>query len=817
MNPNKLFLTALSLTAGCLSLLTHDGSALSRERVALDREWKFQLGDPQGAHKPEFADNGWTTVNLPHDWSIGMERSEDEPSSGGGGFFPTGTGWYRSTFQALPQWQGKRVEIEFEGVYRNATVWINGVELGSEANGYVPFTFDLTPHLKFGEDNLLAVRVHNEPQPNSRWYTGSGIYRPVWLHVTYPVHIPLHGLAVSTWDLYPESATTWVELELANRTDTDVTAEVDIVFADAGGIPIQQDRFTVDLPAGEFSTTNRKIAVAQPQFWTPDSPTLYRAIARVFVDGLLTDRLEATFGIRDVRVSANRGLQLNRGETLNLFGGNVHHDNGPLGAAAFAAAEERKVRLLKEAGFTAVRTAHNLPSSAFLQACDRLGLMVVNEIFDSWASAKLKHDYSEIFHDHWRRDLATMVRRDRNHPSIMMWSIGNEMYERGSERAIALAEEMVGIVRQYIPAHPNNPMRLATAGVNGLGSSGQWSDLDRLFSKLDVAGYNYELERHTEDHLRVPGRVIYAAESYQVDAFNSWAAVNDHSYVIGDFVWSAIDYLGEAGIGRVFESAETVRAHWEGSHYPWHAAACGDIDFTGYRKPISWYRQIVWDRGASLYMAVEQPSPDGQEWQLSQWAVPPMRADWSWPGNEGKPIQVEVYSRHPSVRLYLNDKLIGEQPTGRAEQFKAAFTVPYASGTLTAVGMRDGQELERFTLQTSGPAAAIRLTPESAELAADGQDLAFIVVEVVDAKGRRVFAADNAISFNLSGPGEIIAVGSADYTSDATYTATDRRVFEGRALLVVRTSTEVGEIHLHAAAPDLDGSSVVIPVIPAGR
>ncbi len=801
-------LRPISIAAAIAFFCAADAFALSRERVPLDRDWKFHQGDVEGAEASDFEPDAWDTVHLPHDWSIGRQTDPEASSAGGGGFFPTGTGWYRHTFEAPSHWLDRVVEIEFEGVYRNATVWINGHRLGKHPSGYTPFRFDLTPHLNIDGINHLAVRVENEPQPHSRWYTGSGIYRPVWLDVTHPVHIAPYGVDISPWDVYPEAATMWVQVDIRNTTDRAQTVRVETIFVDPNSTPLQSAGFEVEIAAGETAGDSRKIPIAHPDLWSPDNPALYRAVTRVFIDDLMTDRVETTFGVRDARATPNRGFELMRDQQLTLFGGNVHHDNGPLGAASHAAAEVRKVRLLKEAGFNAVRTAHNLPSTAFLEACDRLGLLVINEVFDGWASQKLPHDYGEIFDDWWKYDLDMMILRDRNHPSVVMWSIGNEMYERGATRAVGMAEAMVERVRSFVTAHPNNPVRIATAGVNGLGETRDWSELDPLFETLDVVGYNYELHRHAEDHQRVPDRVIYGSESYQTEAFSAWEATHDNNYVIGDFVWSAIDYLGEAGIGRVFPPDEEPFAHWEGNHYPWHGAACGDIDITGFRKPISHYRNIVWDRGESLYAAVALPTEDGRPWNLSQWAVPPMRADWTWPGHEGQILEVEVYSRHDSVRLYLNDEHIGEAATGRDEEFKATFPVPYNPGKLEAVGIRDGEAVESFVLQTANTARSIQLQPEQTQLQADGNDLAFIVVEIVDNQDQRVYAADHSVSYELSGPGEIIAVGSADLTSRETYQADTRQVFEGRALVVVRSLPEAGTIELKARATDLEDAII---------
>jgi beta-galactosidase len=793
-------------------------ASVAAEQLDLRSDWRFHLGDATAAHSAEFDARHWRSVDLPHDWSIEGATKPDAPSSGAGGFFPTGIGWYRKTFPAPAWWRGRRVLLEFEAAAANAEVWINGRPLGRHPNPYTPFFHDVTPHLRIDALNTIAVRCDTSAQPASRWYVGSGLYRPVWLRVVDPVHIPRDTVAVRTTDLFPRSAIVELQADVRNTTDRAEGIVLDVTVADPDGLPIASIRLDGRATSSGDTRFGSKLAIPHPRPWTPDAPHLYRAIFRTFIGSRLTDRVETTFGLRTVSVSPDNGFLLNE-QPLALIGGNVHHDHGPLGAAAFAAAEERKVRLLKDAGFNTVRTAHNPPSRAFLDACDRLGLLVINEAFDGWARAKTKHDYSLHFAEWWERDLDALLRRDRNHPSVVMWSIGNEMYERGAASGVQLAAAMRERIRNLDTSRP------ITAGVNGLGATGDWTRLDPLFASLDAAGYNYELHRHSEDHTRVPRRVIYAAESYQRDAFASWRATRDHPYVIGDFVWSAQDYLGEAGIGRVFPPDETAYPHWEGTHYPWHGAACGDLNLLGHRKPHSHYRNIVWDRGETLYAAVVAPTPDSRPWNPSAWAPPPLRAHWTWPGYEGREVQVEVYSRHPAVRLYLNDRPLGEKATTEAEEFKAVFTVPYAPGTLRVAGVRDGSDVETFTLTTAGPPIALRLSlehsmglplsstgvpPTPIPLLADGQDLAFIHVETVDSDGRVYPHTNDSVTYTLTGPARIAAIGNADLTSTESYQANPRSLSEGRALIVLRTTREAGEIVLTAAAPRLEPATLTL-------
>jgi beta-galactosidase len=378
-----------------------------------------------------------------------------------------------------------------------------------------------------------------------------------------------------------------------------------------------------------------------------------------------------------------------------------------------------------------------------------------------------------------------------------MWSTGNEMFERGGESGRRIARELAARIREHDTTRP------VTAGVNGLGEAEKWPQLDELFATLDVAGYNYELPHHAADHARVPERVIVASESYQTEAFANWAAMMEHPYVIGDFVWSALDYLGEAGIGRVFPPGQEAKKHWEMEMFPWHGAYCGDIDLTGWRKPVSHYRQIVWDRGEKLYAAVRMPSPGWGEWNTTPWSVVPMLPAWTWPGLEGRPLAVEVYSRHDAVRLELDGRVVGEKPTRRAEEFKAVFMVPYAPGTLTAAGLRGGRVVERFTLRTAGEATELRLSVDRERLRADGQDLAFVTIEARDARGVWQPHATPRVTVSVEGAGTLAGLGSGDLTSLDSYAGAERDLYQGRALAVVRAGDKAGKITVTVTAPGL--------------
>jgi len=784
-----------------LSLLaiTASHAQSSRERLPWDDRWRFQLGDKSEAKDNTFDDSTWRELVLPHDWSIEGQTDPNALTAGGGGFFMTGIGWYRHAFNAPATWSGKRVLVEFEGIAGVAEISLNGQSIATHPNAFTTFFVDLTPHLKLGQDNVLAVRVDNSQQPNTRYYTGSGLYRHVWLHVTSSVHVAWGGVFVSTEELTPTTGRLRIQITVRNDNDVPSTVSVSSDTFAPDGQPVslvaEEPAATVEVGANSERTVTRRIVIKGPQPWSCDAPKLYRLVTHIQSQERTIDELSTTFGIRTIKVSAERGFELN-GQIIKLRGGNVHSDHGPLGAASFDRAEERKVQLLKTAGFNAVRTAHNPPAPAFLDACDRLGLLVIEEAFDCWEKGKVAHDYSNVFKDWWQRDVDSMVQRDRNHPSVIMWSIGNELYERGNANGVRIATEIASRIRAL------DSSRLLTAGINGLGKTGDWTKLDPLFATLDVAGYNYELSRNADDHARLPSRVIMAAESYQTETFQNWSTVLSQPYIIGDFVWSALDYLGEAGIGRVFPSDQPATAHWIGSHYPWHGAICGDIDITGLRKPASYYREIVWGTGATkLYAAVLTPSPDGKPWNLSQWAMPPSESRWTWPGFEGQNLQVEIYSRYELVRLYLNDRLIGEKSTDLAHQYKTTFTVPYAPGKLVAVGLTNGKEVERFILQTAMDSAQLRLTPDRPSVNANSQDLIFVTVETVDKNGQPRPDVDQSVRYTVNGPATIAAIGSADLSTTEPYDANPRRLYRGRSIIILRSTPESGRIILTAIAP----------------
>ena len=694
-------------------------------------------------------DSGWqftregktVNVDLPHDWDI---YEAPNPATGatkeGGGWYPGGQGEYRKTFKTP---KAEVVRLHFEGVYQKAEVFINGQKAGQHAYGYTPFTVDVTPYLyQDKRDNEVVVKVNNSEQPNCRWYSGSGIYRHVWLETKGRQYIDEWSVRVTTPDVHT------------------VNIKAEVVMADGKRKPIE-----------------KTMHVENPRLWSPDDPYLYTTTLEA--EG---DVLPVTYGIRTIEYSAEKGFVLN-GKPLLINGACLHHDDGVLGAMAFDAAEIRKVRLMKEAGFNLIRTSHNPTTRAFLDACDSLGMLVIDEAFDGWRTAKNPYDYSTLIDSCYKEDIRAMVQRDRNHPSIICWSIGNEVIERKDIRVITTARQLKQAILELDDTRP------VTEALCSWDSD--WEIYDPHAEVLDVVGYNYMIHKHASDHQRDPRRVMLQTESYPRDAFNNWQLVHDYPYIIGDIVWTGLDYLGESGIGRTYYEGERPGEHYvTGGQPDWHGAYCGDVDITGWRKPISHYRETLWKDSADVKTYIAVREPDGYRGKIHQtaWSVWPTWESWNWPGWEGKPIDVEIYTKSSWVVLYCNDKLYAKQEVGPETGYKAVFNIDYEPGHLEAITNEDGA-----LLYTAEAPVALRLTPDRHVITADGQDLCFITVEVVDSEG--VVCPDAAIPCEavVKGQGRLLAFASADLKDREPYTSSRVTTWKGRALLVVRSTEQKGK------------------------
>ena len=759
-------------TAMVLMATSVNAKGIERKQL-FDFNWQFALNDS----------TQWRAVNLPHDWSIEGVFDKDAPAGNDGGYLPTGKGWYRKTFTLGKEYSNKAIRLYFEGVYMNSDVYVNGKRAGGHPYGYSAFFVDVTPYIIIGK-NEVVVRVDNSQQKNCRWYSGSGIYRHVWLMTTEKLHFDEWGIYIRA---NQEEGGEWqmcIDAPYVDEAQTGVKPEIRNTLYDAQGNVVATSN------DGRVSQT---LTVKNPRLWSPENPYLYHVTTQMIVNGKVTDEVTTTTGFRTIAYDSQNGFRLN-GKQVLLNGGCIHHDNGVLGAAAYDRAEYRKAWLLKEGGFNAVRTSHNHPSEKFLQACDEVGLLVIDEAFDGWREQKNTYDYHTLIDQWWKEDLKALVARDRNHPSVFCWSIGNEVIERKKIEVVKTAHQLATFCRQLDEGR--RPVTSALCAWDR-----DWDIYDPLAAEHDIVGYNYMIMMSERDHERVPQRVMMQTESYPRDAWRNYRKVKDFPYVIGDFVWTAIDYLGESGIGRWWYDGDTPGEFYQRPMFPWHAAYCGDIDLTGLRKPISHYRSMLYnEEGEHLYMAVREPDGYVGKVHESQWSTWPTFECWNWKGHEGKNIDVEVYAHYPNVRLYLNDQLVGEKAVA---ENKATFTLAYQPGTLRAVGVENGQEKESVTLKTANEAKSIRLTADHQQLKADGQDLAYITVELLDENGVKNPVANNLLTATVKGAGTLVGFGNADVKDLDGYTDNTHRAWKGRALLVVRSTNKAGKIDVTVSGDGL--------------
>jgi len=813
-----------TLLAGLL--LAQPVFASPRVEQVLDDNWKFFQGDDAKASGSSFDDSKWQPVTLPHDWSIAGPSEATNGMGGQGGFFPAGLGWYRYQLDAPADWKGKSVFLEFEGVYQHAEIFLNGTSLTSHPYGYTSFIVDLSKALKPGEKNVLAVKVDNSEQKNCRWYSGSGIYRHVRLFVTDPVHLVPYGIFVTVPKADASAASINIKAEVINEGSaaTKVTVK-NALFGPDGKLITSFPPAEIALASLGSGEIKVDAAVNTPPLWSPENPLLSKVVTQIYLGDKLVDEVTTPIGIRHLAWSADKGMTIN-GKTYKLNGGCIHHDNGVLGACAFDRAEERKIEILKASGFNAIRTAHNPPSPALLDACDRLGMLVMDEAFDCWVNGKhTKYDYHTVFKEWWQRDLDSMVRRDRNHPSVVLWSIGNEIPNIGGAMGGEFGPKLADRVRW------NDPTRPVTNGILGWPypkeavASGapqptpDPKDLEKIknyelnWNSLDIVGSNYALANHVKDHEQHPTRILVGTESPPPLGMSK--EVLENSFVIGDFVWSAQDYLGEVGVGRSFYIGDPTEPpfqakngmpvmHGSDSLFPWRGANCGNIDLLGFQKAACHRRNVVWGT-EKLSLAVKEPVPEGKTLKVVGWGWWPTFESWTWPGYEGKTLTAEIHSSYGKFRLYLNDKLIAEKGGTSAQ-----IDLPYAPGVLKLVGVQNDKEVESRSLETVGAPTALKLSPDRSLIHADGQDLSFVTVEAVDAKGRRDPNANHEVRFTLNGSGSIAGLGNANLKSTEPYVGTRCHLYHGRALVVIRTTRQTGSLSLTAKSEGLAEAKITI-------
>lgn len=831
--PGILLLIFLGLSSNVIQ----KKSDVNSRTKSFDDGWRFLKDSIPGAENPDFNDSGWRVLSVPHDWSI-----EDLPGQNGvdiigpfsktavdkmsSGYLTGGTGWYRKSFTISKADKDKNVILEFDGVYMNSDAWLNGKHLGFHPYGYTPFNYDITSCLnRDGKPNIVAVRVKNQGL-NSRWYSGSGINRHVWLTLVNPVHIDVSGgLFVTTPVVSENSAEVRIETTLMNTGNVDKNIVQQTQLFDPHGKLTASASSNSASKHGQSTELMQSIKVEKPALWSIETPNLYKAKVSVLIDGVVVDEKESIFGIRKIKIDSQNGLTIND-KSVKLIGGCFHHDNGPLGSASIDRAEERKIEILKQSGFNAIRTSHNPPSPALLDACDRLGMVVIDEIFDMWETPKKGKDYHLYFSEWWKKDVESWVKRDRNHPSVIIWSIGNEIRETFDTSGLRIARNLTGEIRRL------DKTRSITEAFNDFawmrGQKSKWDEIPEHMALLDLIGYNYAYKRYEEDHIKYPDRVMVGTETNPPLALENYEMVKKLPYVIGYFVWTATDNIGEAGVGApllkdIALPQGTAAANAPGApggnpesgffrRDPWPVFNNyqGDIDLIGNRKVPSYYQFVVWGK-SKVEMFVHRPIPEGKKEVTSPWGFPDELKSWNWAGSEGKKFQVHVYTRSQQVKLELNGKIVGEQNVDRPKSITATFDVIYEPGTLIARCYDNGKETASQTLFTTGKPAAVKLIADRTKIRADQNDLSYVRAEIIDSNGNLVPDADELmVNFEVSGNGKVAGVGNGNPRDLSSFQQPKKKVYQGICLAIIRPEIIPGRIRIRASAEGLKDASLEI-------
>lgn len=775
-------------------------------RQLFNREWQFT--DEVGSK----------VVDLPHDFIVTKPRSPDAAGGVSNGFFGDGQGVYQKAFDLPDEWAGKRVVLDIDGAYMNAEIELNGHLLALHPYGYTPFLVDLTRRLRT-QNNALKITTQSR-QPSTRWYSGGGLYRSVSVWLGGEVYAGPWDVFVTTPRAEQSGALVNANITVTNARDAEAHARVSCEVRDRDGQTVATGTAELDIASGGKGVADVAIEVGAPYLWDIDSPYLYTLHTFIEADGSATDESVTSFGIRKIEASPETGFLLN-GREIKLKGGCIHHDNGHLGACAYPRAEERKIEILREAGYNAVRISHYPPSLAMLETCDRQGMLLLDEAFDCWRMGMKPMDYHLYFEDWWQRDISYMVMRDRNHPCVITYSIGNEISERdGRSDGAAWAKRLADAVREL------DSTRFVTSALQNLWRATEIDEEANLnanlnptadpndswgrktagyLSALDIAGYNYLYDRYAADRVRFPDRVICGTETHSFNTYDYWKATVENKHVIGDFIWVAFDNLGEAGVGRtVWGSSERPSFFGE---YPWRTCYQGDHDICGFRLPQSFYRKIMWKDSGEPALFTTHPSHYGEEFGGTGWHWYDVLDCWTFDEEYlGKPVPVQVYGDGDEAEFLLNGVSLGRAPIVK---LIASMDVPYEPGTLEAIVYSGGAEWGRATLSTVGAPAAIRIVADRPEFSADSLDLCYIAIEIVDAEGRRVSADQSKLTCAVSAPGQLIGFGSGNPKCEDPFGDVWCHAFEGRALAIVK-SAEAGPIEVVVSADGLPPATVQI-------
>jgi beta-galactosidase len=761
---------------------TYDGAR--NTTVSFDLGWKFHLGDVSGAQNTTFDDSSWTSLNVPHDWSISLAFNQSSAATYEGGYLDGGIGWYRKTFDLPASASGQRVMVQFDGIYMDSTVYLNGTQVCARPYGYSSFECDLTSGAKVGGSNVLAVKANNR-QPSSRWYSGSGIYRHTWLKTVNPVRVAYTGTQVTTPTVSSSSATVNIAVTIQNDGSSSQSVTVASSVRDAAGTEVGQGSSpATSVAAGKTADVTHTATVSNPKLWSLSSPTMYSVVTTVSVGGSVVDTYTTPFGIRTFAFDANTGFSLN-GTKMKLNGTCNHHDLGALGAATNYRAIERRLQMLKDMGVNALRTSHNPPAPELLDIADRLGFLVMDEAFDCWYAGKKTYDYGRFWNQWYDADVQGYVARDRNHPSVIIWSIGNEVAQAGDKAAV---QKLITSVHAKDTTRPTIQAYAAWVGV------------DSITGLEDLVGINYDPSRYDSVHTSNPAYKMLASETSSAlrsrgvynnnnnqqssydDAWAGWGAsaeaswknVNTRAWIAGEFIWTGFDYIGEP---TPFE-------------WPSKSSYFGAIDTATFPKDIFYFYQSKWNASGPTMVHI----------------VPMNWTNWT----NGQSVKVLVYTNADSVELFLNDKSQGSKTMDIANTGKLQWSVPFASGTLEARASKGGTVVAKDTLKTAGAAAALALKADRAAIAADGRDLSFVEVDIVDAQGVIVPQANNRVDFTISGPGALVGLDGGDPTNHDSYKGTSHAAFSGKLMAIVQSTTAAGKITLKATSGSLGAGSVDI-------
>ncbi len=831
--------------------------------MAINQGWLFGMGMLDGGSKMRGV-LGTKTVNLPHDYMIENNVYAQAPSGAASGYYNAGVAHYVKELVIPAEWADEHVFLRLDGAMMNTTVEVNGALAGLQHYGYAPFELDITNLVYFGEKNSIVITTNPSMQPNSRWYTGAGLFRGVSLVHTPKLHVSFGGLSGYTRkieygaDGTPETAYVQVSAEIRNEYAQNRVAEVcfSLIREDNGETVIARRTLT-QVQALSSGTAYMTLTVDQPLLWSAETPQLYRlhvsvreiAVYKTHMIPVETTAVDADsvlFGIRTIEADVRHGLRVN-GRTVKLRGGCLHHDNGVIGAVTAYDVEARKIRRLKEVGFNAVRTTHNPPSSALLEVCDRLGMYVFDEAFDAWGTGKQPGDYNQYFDSDWEKDLTAFVCRDRCHPSVILWSTGNEITERaGLNNGYVWATRLAEKIRQLDPSRPISnaicsfwtglddalmaeQLRKWKAsmadGVQNADIGGKkdllWEQYTEAFTNgLDIVGYNYLEGKYEQDHVMFPERVMLGSENYPKEIGMHWPMIEKTPWLIGDFTWTAWDYIGEAGIGKAsfYEPGDPLIASpWgAGSPFPWRTANDADFDITGCIRPQGIYRRIVWGSRETAVFSYDPDTFDKVE-TLTQWGFPGVWKRWNWRGCEDRQVKIAVFSAAEEVEVRVNGISLGRIRAGEAlihgMPMTFLFSGVYQPGEVIAISYSGGQEVSRDVLRSAGVPCAIRLTAEDTALHADGSSMAFVHVELVDENGMVVPDADTSITVQVSGNAELLGFGSGNPIMEENYHTGRFTTYLGRALAVLRAGYEAGEATLSVSAEGVGTAKMAFRIL----